>query len=147
MVPRAARRLGLNVEAKAAQVQQVDKRIDCTNRIVLVDIVVDALRQEGGLASIQTFDKAFHESPRSQRWNHTMLHRYARVFTQPLCFADDPSVDAIPEPDIAGSGVGDLAVSAHDVRICKCFDRRQRRTSGFTQLMLSVPTSLLTARP
>jgi hypothetical protein len=56
--------------------------IDRADRIVLVDIVVDAVRQEGGLASIQPFDEAFHESPRSQRGNHNMLQRSDHVFTQ-----------------------------------------------------------------
>ena len=129
MIPRAARRLGLDVEAERGEVQHIDEGIDRADRIVLVDIVVDAVRQEGGLASIQTFDKAFNESPRSYHGNHIMIRQSAHVFTQPLCFADDLSVDALSQkPSLADrastrgsrpsrmSGVESISTVGHAMR-------------------------------
>src|SRR5258706_6280625 len=63
MIPRSPRGLGLDVEAERGEIQHIDKGIDRAYCIVLVDIVLDAVRQEGGLASIQPFDEALHESP------------------------------------------------------------------------------------
>src|SRR5258705_12686877 len=88
MIPRTPRGLGLDVEAERGEIQHIDKGIDRASCIVLVDIVLDAVRQEDGLASIQPFDEALHESPRSQHGNHTMLRSPNRVFTRALHIAD-----------------------------------------------------------
>ncbi len=66
MIPGAARDLGLDVEAERGEIQHIGEGVDRANWIVLADIVVDAVRQESGLASIQPFDEALHGSPRSQ---------------------------------------------------------------------------------
>jgi hypothetical protein len=64
-----------------------------------------------------------------------------------LCIASI-SLDGrfIPQPDIGGSAIDDLASSTDDVRSWTCFDSRQRQTSGLSQLMLSDPPSVITAR-
>jgi hypothetical protein len=82
MIARAARSLGLDGEVECCQIQHLDEGIDGAHRIVLVDVVVDAVRQEGGLAAIQPLNEALHGSPRSQRGNHTTLRSSTCVFTQ-----------------------------------------------------------------
>ena len=87
MIPGTAGYLGLDIETERGKVQHIDEGIDRADRIVLVDVIVDAVPQEGGLAAIQPFDEALHVSPHLQRGDHNLLRSPRRVFTQALCCA------------------------------------------------------------
>jgi hypothetical protein len=51
-------------EAQLLEIEVVDKRIDETNRIALVDPVIEAFRQQRRLSSIRTLDEVPHRIPR-----------------------------------------------------------------------------------
>src|SRR5829696_468192 len=67
------------VKAEGPQIERIDKRIDDTNWVVLINPVVQAFGEQGGLAAIHAFDKASHRIP--QTWLRD--HIIDRVFTQP----------------------------------------------------------------
>jgi len=57
--PRLCR--GSPLEPELGQVQPVDARLDDTNGVVLVDVVVDALRQQQSLTPVRALDIARHD--------------------------------------------------------------------------------------
>ncbi len=78
-VARPARRLRRNpTKPQAAKIELIDKHIDHPNRIVLVDSVLQTLREQRALPPIHTLYKAFHETSPIRRES---IHR-PRVFTQ-----------------------------------------------------------------
>jgi hypothetical protein len=52
------------LEADLRQIQRVDERIDGANRIVLINPIVEALRQKRRLSPIRAFDEPLHPRPR-----------------------------------------------------------------------------------
>jgi hypothetical protein len=61
VVGRPARRLGIDTaEPQGAKIQTLDKGLDHTNRIVLIDKIFKRFRKERFLAAIQTLDKPLH---------------------------------------------------------------------------------------
>ena len=54
-------------KAQRLQIEFFDEGIDRANRVVFGDVVVQALRQQRGLASVFTFDESLHAAPASQR--------------------------------------------------------------------------------
>lgn len=58
--PASIRRYGA-LETQFDQVEFVDKDIYYAHRIGIADVIVEALRKEGTLASMFTLDKALHE--------------------------------------------------------------------------------------
>jgi hypothetical protein len=48
------------VKAQMRQVQLIDECIDDSNRIVLTDVVVQALREENTLRPVLPFDESLH---------------------------------------------------------------------------------------
>ena len=65
MVRRSAgqRRLGA-VEPELLQVELFDVRVDHPHRVVFSDVVVEALREQGDLASVGSLDESLHHSSR-----------------------------------------------------------------------------------
>jgi len=97
------RTLGLRrygpLELEFGQVQQVDERFDDPNGVVLVDVVVNALRQQENLASMQALDIARDDResvgarPRRLAQHRRLEYPRGGVFTQPLSVADGVLVD------------------------------------------------------
>src|SRR5690348_12303841 len=58
-------------EAELGEIERIDERVDRSNRVVLVDPVVQAFRKQRALAAIYSLDKALHPIPRKSRWNRT----------------------------------------------------------------------------
>ena len=80
MIGRASCHLGHNtVKPEVPQIERIDECIDDSDRIVLIDPVVQALGKQGGLAAIHAFDKAPHRIPQTSASNPIT----GRVFTQP----------------------------------------------------------------
>src|SRR6202041_2434547 len=66
MVSRPARGFGLHaIEAQDRQIQLLDKGLNGPHRIVLADVIVQALRKQRALGSILAFDKSFHRETSS----------------------------------------------------------------------------------
>ena len=66
MVGRPACRRGLCAfEAQRLKVELVDERIDDTHRVVFSDVVIEALGQQGDLASVLSLDESLHVAARS----------------------------------------------------------------------------------
>ena len=51
---------GSTIEAERGEIQHVDEGIDRANRIVLVDVVVDRIRQQRRLGPIRSLDEPPH---------------------------------------------------------------------------------------
>ena len=61
----SASRCRLNtIETKVTEIERIDERIDHPNRIVLVDPIIEALRQKCRLPPICPLDKPLHDHPR-----------------------------------------------------------------------------------
>ena len=61
MIGRAARRARLNtLEAKAQQIQLLDKRIDNAHRVVFSHIIIKTFRKQRALLPVFTFYEALH---------------------------------------------------------------------------------------
>src|SRR5215510_3270367 len=60
--PAGRRRLDV-LEAQIGQVECVDEGIDRTNRVALIDPVVETFRQQRRLTSIRAFNVSLHQSP------------------------------------------------------------------------------------
>src|SRR5262249_9328005 len=70
MIGRPAGRLRINAnEPKISQVEPVDKNVNDTNRIVLVDPILQALSKQLALSSILALNEALHLIPRLSRRN------------------------------------------------------------------------------
>ncbi len=52
------------VEPEAGEIERINEGIDCANRIVLVDPIVEALRQKRRLSPICSLDEPLHDHPR-----------------------------------------------------------------------------------
>ncbi len=50
-----------------SQVELLDERFDDAHRVVLGHVIVQARRQQGGLAAVLAFDESLHVAPASQR--------------------------------------------------------------------------------
>src|SRR5262245_45072371 len=57
-----------HLEAQLLQIEAIDERIDDANRIVLVDPVIEASRQQRQLLSIRFLDEPRHPDPRRFSW-------------------------------------------------------------------------------
>src|SRR5262249_8304180 len=72
------------VEPEFTETKRVDESIDCTNRIVLVDPVVQALRKQRTLPPIQSLDTPFHPNSRNGAYaSYCTSHAKWCVSTQP----------------------------------------------------------------
>ena len=72
---------GMNAMAiRTGQIQRVDKAINHTNGIALLDPLIKALRQQRRLSAIGTLNEALHELPPANRQAN---HSRQLVFTQP----------------------------------------------------------------
>jgi 2-polyprenyl-6-methoxyphenol hydroxylase-like FAD-dependent oxidoreductase len=81
--PSSFRRLD-PVKPHFSQSQRIDERVDHSNRIVLVDPVVQALRKQCGLSAIRPLNEALHEIPRNpNRSYHAGCFDTARVRGEP----------------------------------------------------------------
>src|SRR5262249_5215633 len=60
--PAGRRRLDV-LEGQIGQVEGVDEGIDRTNRVALIDPVVETFRQQRRLTSIRAFNESLHQSP------------------------------------------------------------------------------------
>src|SRR5215475_5341253 len=70
MIGRPSGRLRINAnEPKISQIEPVDKNVNDTNRIVLVDPILQAFRKQRTLSSILALDEALHLIPRISRGN------------------------------------------------------------------------------
>ena len=65
------------------KIKLVDESFDHSDGIVLVNPIIKAFWEQGGLAAIRAFNKAPHPIPRKSPKNHIMNS----VFTQPGSFA------------------------------------------------------------
>ena len=120
-------------EAKFAQIQHLDERIDHANRIALFDPVIQAFRQQRRLPPIRPHNKAPHRCPRRfSAENYSRL----KVFTQPgskgdlrawpiyVCSCPDcghrPALEILPQA--LEEGMADLSLG----RFCAVFDFREQ---------------------
>src|SRR5262249_17674961 len=82
---------GLRLDAakpKRGQIELVDKHVDCTNRIVLADPILQIFRKQRALPAIYPFNEALHPIPRKiARESYPENHFNQHVFTQPGSFA------------------------------------------------------------
>ena len=61
----SAGRCRLNaVEPEIGEIERINKGVDCANRIVLLDPILQALRQKRRLCPICAFDEPLHGHPR-----------------------------------------------------------------------------------
>src|SRR5262249_17354179 len=78
---------GLRLDAakpKLGQIELVDKHVDCTNRIVLADPILQIFRKQRALPAIYAFNEALHPIPRKiARESYPENHFNQHVFTQP----------------------------------------------------------------
>ena len=64
MIAWPSRRRGLDPrEAKCAQIKRIDESIDRTNRIDLIDEVIETFGQQRRLPTVRTFNEALHPGP------------------------------------------------------------------------------------
>ena len=57
-------RCGLDtVKPEIGEIERIDEGVDCANRILLVDPIVEALRQQRRLSPICSFDEPLHDHP------------------------------------------------------------------------------------
>src|SRR5579872_7096621 len=68
--PSGLRRLG-PFESQLGEIERIDECVDHSNRVVLVDPVVQAFRKQRALAAIYSLDEALHPIPHKSRWNRT----------------------------------------------------------------------------
>src|ERR1700676_642927 len=77
MIGRPSRRLRLDpVKPELSKIERLDEGVDHTNRIILVDPIIQAFGQQCRLTAIRASDKALHPSPA----NH--LCREKRITTR-----------------------------------------------------------------
>src|SRR5262249_9610976 len=75
---------------KLGQIELVDKHVDCTNRIVLADPILQIFRKQRALPAIYAFNEALHPIPRKiARESYPENHFNQHVFTQPGSFPTD----------------------------------------------------------
>jgi len=64
MIRRPASRLGIDpTKPKPGQIEFLDKNVNRPNRIVLADLVFQALRKQRALPAIRALNKALHRIP------------------------------------------------------------------------------------
>jgi hypothetical protein len=63
MIARAPRRLGHDVEAELREIKVSNKSINRANGVRLLDVVVEALRQQRDLCTIRLCDEPLHAKP------------------------------------------------------------------------------------
>src|SRR5215467_12889539 len=66
-------------EIECTEIERIDKRVDHTNRIILVDPVVQTFRKQSRLSAIRPLNEALHSIPRKPPMDHIMRG----VFTHP----------------------------------------------------------------
>jgi len=54
-------------EAKYAQIKRIDEGIDRTNRIDLIDEIIEAFGQQRRLPTVHTLNQALHPCPRKSQ--------------------------------------------------------------------------------
>ncbi len=52
------------IEPETAEIERIDEGVDHANRVLLVDPVVEALRQKRRLSPICSLDEPLHDHPR-----------------------------------------------------------------------------------
>ena len=67
-------------EPELGKIQRIHERIDDTNRIALVDVVIEAFGQQSRLPAICLRNEALHQSPR--RITRGTIERHAFSHTQ-----------------------------------------------------------------
>jgi len=68
------------IEPRLGQIKRIDERVDHTNRIALVDPVIEAFGQQSRLPAIRPRNEALHQLPPQNRQEN---HSSVGVFTQP----------------------------------------------------------------
>lgn len=68
------------VEPQIAEVERTDEGVDHANRVLIIDPVVEILRQKRRLCPIRSLDKSLHDHPRESSGH---LRIGAGLFTQP----------------------------------------------------------------
>jgi hypothetical protein len=63
MIARTPRRLGHDVEAQFREIKVSNERFDRADRVRLVDVVIEALRQERDLRTIRLRNEPLHAKP------------------------------------------------------------------------------------
>src|SRR4029077_6860963 len=108
VIGRPASRLRINSnEPKISQIEPVDKNVNDTNRIVLVNPILQAFRKQRALSSILPLDEALHLIPRISRGNPTSRVNPDAAFShslgqiRPCCFS---GVDSGLSPDSCRTG-------------------------------------------
>src|SRR5215472_9134195 len=55
-------------EIECTEIERIVKRVDHTNRIILVDPVVQTFRKQSRLSAIGPLNEALHSIPRNPQW-------------------------------------------------------------------------------
>ncbi len=105
MVRRPSRRTGINApETKIAKIKPIDEHVDHTNRIITVDKVVQALRQQSRLAPLNTFNETLHIIPRPIDTGIITAKTFLHSQGHERRFGSNAGMLALPPaPDLHGS--------------------------------------------
>src|SRR5262249_16937339 len=81
MVGRPSGRLRINAtETELRQIESLDKYVDCANRIIFANPILQAFREQRTLPSIRAFNEPLHLSLRKSRRNHNLRITPASTF-------------------------------------------------------------------
>src|SRR5215471_12186839 len=71
-------------ETELRQIKLLDKYVDCANRIIFANPILQAFREQRTLPSIRPFNKPLHRSLRKSRRNHNLRITPASTFLHSL---------------------------------------------------------------
>src|SRR4030095_7517313 len=96
MIAWPSRRRGLDPrEPKCTQIKRIDESIDRTNRIDLIDEVIEAFGQQRRLPTVHPLNEALHPiPPQTARESYRPNHMKRGVFTQPGSISVPPAMSA-----------------------------------------------------
>src|ERR1700731_2491474 len=70
-------------KAELVQIQLLDEHINDPDRVILSNVVVEMLREQGALRTVFAFDKSLHRALRLTRWLQSARCSLHYVFTRP----------------------------------------------------------------
>src|SRR5262249_18636946 len=138
MIGRPAGRLRINAnEPKISQIEPVDKNVNDTNPIVLVDPILQALRKQRALSSILALNEALHLIPRISRGNpnsritpdaafsHSLGHLRRIVGRQKLLHVRNAPKATVGRQSVVRRGGPSVDISPRSSRVRPCYHRRR----------------------
>src|SRR5262249_11993027 len=81
-------------EAELRQIELLDKHVDCANRIIIANPVLQAFREQRALPSIRAFNEPLHLSLNAEKSNHRH-RRFLRACRERPCRRSRKSRDEL----------------------------------------------------